>query len=86
MRTTITLDPDVAARLRRLAAERGTSLSAAVNIALRTGLEMGHGSPGPYEEQVVSLGVRPGIDVTKALRLAGELEDDATIRELELRK
>ncbi len=29
------------------------------------------------------LGVRPGIDLDKALRLAGQLEDDETVRKLE---
>jgi hypothetical protein len=86
MRTTISLDPDLAARLRRLAAERGTSFTAAVNSALRAGLEAARRDTGRYEEQTVSLGVRPGIDATKALRLAGQLEDEATVRKLELRK
>jgi len=86
MRTTITLDPDIEARLRRVAAERGTSLTGAVNAVLRAGLDAGRGSSVRFEEQVVSLGVRPGIDIVKALRLASELEDQATIRKLELRK
>lgn len=86
MRTTITLDPDIEARLRRVAAERGTSLSGAVNAVLRAGLDAGRGPAGRFEERVVSLGVRPGIDIVKALRLASELEDQATIRKLELRK
>jgi hypothetical protein len=30
--------------------------------------------------------VRPGIDLDKALRLAGELEDDEIVRKLDLRK
>jgi hypothetical protein len=33
-----------------------------------------------------SLGLQPGIDLTKALRLAAELEDEATVRKLELCK
>jgi hypothetical protein len=39
MRTTLTLDDDVAARLHRLRRERDTSLKALVNDALRRGLE-----------------------------------------------
>lgn len=38
MRTTLTLDPDVAAGLERLKESRGLSLKAAVNEALRHGL------------------------------------------------
>jgi hypothetical protein len=40
----------------------------------------------PYREVTRSLGVQPGIDLTKALRPATELEDDETLRKLELRK
>jgi hypothetical protein len=32
------------------------------------------------------MGLRPGIDLTHALRLAGELEDEEIIRKLELRE
>jgi hypothetical protein len=32
------------------------------------------------------MGVRPGVDLDKALRLADELEDAEIIRKLELRK
>jgi hypothetical protein len=86
VRTTITLDPDLAARLKKLAAERGTSFKATVNAAIRAGLDAGRPRARRYEEQTRRLGVRPGVDLTKALRLAAELEDEAAIRELELRK
>ncbi|HEY5892653.1 MAG TPA: CopG family transcriptional regulator [Chthoniobacterales bacterium] len=39
MRTTLTLDPDVACALERMRAQRGLSLKQAVNEALRKGLE-----------------------------------------------
>jgi hypothetical protein len=39
MRTTLTLDDDVAAMLRRLQKEQGTSFKALVNDALRRGAE-----------------------------------------------
>ena len=39
MRTTLTIDDDVAVRLQRLRNERGDSLKAVVNEALRRGLE-----------------------------------------------
>jgi hypothetical protein len=32
------------------------------------------------------MGVRPGIDLTQALRMADALEDEEIIRKLELRK
>ena len=73
VRTTVTLDPDVATRLRRLAAQRGASFKETINATLRAGLEAGRTAGHPYEEQTVDLGVLPGIDLTKALRLADDL-------------
>jgi Ribbon-helix-helix protein, copG family len=87
MRTTVTLDPDLAARLRSLARERGVSFKEALNSALRRGLAQGAiGSTRPYRLASKRLGLRSGIDLEHALRLTGELEDAETIRKLELRK
>lgn len=86
MRTTVTLEPDVAARLQKLASERGTSFKATLNATLRAGLDAGSVSAKPYREQTHELGIQPGVDLTKALRLAAELEDEETLRKLELRK
>lgn len=86
MRTTVTLDPDVAARLRKLSNERGTSFKATINATLRAGLEAGRSEGRRYDEQTTDLGILPGIDLTKAMRLASELEDEATVRKLEIRK
>ena len=87
MRTTVTLDPDIAARLRSVARERGISFKEALNGALRRGLTSGGaGSKRPYRLASRRLELRPGIDLEHALRLAGELEDAEAIRKLELRK
>ncbi len=86
MRTTVTLDADVAARLRQLARERGVSFKTAINAALRAGMDADQGPRVAYAEQVRDLGVRPGVDLTKALDLAATLEDEETMRQLELRK
>ncbi|MGI9112324.1 MAG: ribbon-helix-helix protein, CopG family [Gaiellaceae bacterium] len=86
MRTTVTLDPDLAVRIKELARERGISFKSAINSALRAGLETASGSGRPYSEETRDLGARPELDLTKALRLAAALEDDETIRRLELRK
>jgi hypothetical protein len=86
MRTTITLEPDLAARLRRLAAERGTSFKAALNDTIRAGLEGGSRPGRPYREVTRSLGTQPGVDLTKALALASTLEDEEALRELEARR
>jgi hypothetical protein len=88
VRTTVTLDPDVAEQLKSLARRRNVSFKAALNNAVRAGLaaERGSKSSKPYKMPTYRLGLMPGIDLTKALQLAGELEDQETIRKLELRK
>jgi Ribbon-helix-helix protein, copG family len=85
MRTTVTLDPDLAAKLRALARERGVSFKQALNSALRAGLSAGP-EQRPYRLASRPMGLRPRIDLDHALRLAAELEDEETIRKLELRK
>jgi hypothetical protein len=87
VRTTVTLDSDLAEKLRSLARERGISFKEALNSALRRGLASGSaGSRRPYRLASRRLGLRPGVDLEHALRLSGELEDAETIRKLELRK
>lgn len=86
MRTTVTIDPDLAARLRQVARERDISFKDALNTALRAGLGEQHGAARPYRVRARRLGLRPGIDLDRALRLASALEDEETVRKLELRK
>jgi hypothetical protein len=86
MRTTVTLDPDIASRLQRLATERGTSFKATINATLRAGLEAGTGQGHAYREVTRKLGAQPGVDLAKASQLAAALEDEAIERKLELHK
>ena len=85
MRTTLTLDPDVAARLREMAAERRLSLKEVVNQTLRAGFSR-LDSAVPYRTPTKQMGLRPGSDVRKAAALAAALEDEEIVRKLELRK
>jgi hypothetical protein len=85
MRTTITLEPDVAAKVQDLMRERGISFKEAVNRTLRLGFGQSRQARS-YEVPVRSLGLKAGIDLTKALHLAAELEDEANLRDLEERK
>ncbi|HLI37669.1 MAG TPA: hypothetical protein VKV80_10040 [Streptosporangiaceae bacterium] len=85
MRTTVTLDPDVAARLRDVARERQVSFKEALNSAVRAGLAAGPAAR-PYRTPARSLGLRPGINLDKALEVSSDLEDRELIRKLELRK
>ncbi len=86
MRTTVTLDADVAAALRALAGERGISFKEALNSSVRRGLGRDRGGDAPYRLPVRSLGLRAGVDLDRAGRLAAELEDEQILRKLELRK
>lgn len=56
MRTTVTLDDDVATAVERLRRERGIGLSSALNTLVRKGLAAGDDAPGPFVQRVSSLG------------------------------
>ncbi len=86
MRTTVTLDADVAEQLKREARERGLSFKSVLNDAVRAGLAVDRGQARPYRIPARRLGLRQGVDLTKALGLAAALEDEEIVRRLELRK
>jgi len=86
MRTTVTLDPDVEAKLRAVMRERGVSFKAAINDAVRAGLGGMTPAARPYRMPTAPLGVRPGVNLDKALMLAGEMEDEETLRKMALGK
>lgn len=78
MRTTVTLDDDTFALIRRRMRERGVSFKKALNDAIRDGAA-GRPAPEPFATRVVDLGVA-AINLDRALQLAGELEDEELIR------
>ncbi len=84
MRTTLTLDDDVAKRLRERARERGLPFKRVVNDALRIGLQGGPRRRSRYRVPELELRARPGVELDKALQLAGELEDRELVRKLTL--
>ena len=84
MRTTLTLDDDLAALLRQQAATLGVSFKEMVNRALRAGLsrEMApHDVPVP-KTIPHSFGFRPGVDLDKLNQFADELEAEAAVESL----
>lgn len=85
MRTTVTLDVDVAAKVQDLMRERGISFKEAINQTLRIGFGQKARSKR-YEVPARRLGLKPGIDITKALQMATDMEDQANLRDLEERK
>ena len=86
MRTTVTLDPDVVEGVRSIARKRNISFKAALNDAVRAGLVAERGGNRPYKVQARPMGLRQDVDLTHALRLAGELEDEEILRKMELGK
>jgi hypothetical protein len=85
VRTTVTLDPDTEALVKRLMQERGISFKQAVNQAIRAGLTTKPGET-PVETPTFRMGFRPEIPWDKALSLTAELEDDELVRRLATRR
>jgi hypothetical protein len=82
MRTTITLDPDTEAAVRRLMRDRNLTFKQAVNAAIRAGIAPRRRR---FRSPTADLGP-PRLPLDHALRLAGELEDDELVRKLAARK
>lgn len=81
MRTTLTLDPDVARLLEEEAARQRKPFKQVVNEAIRRGLapraEVGRARR--YRVRPHETSLRPGIDAIALNKLADELEDDAVL-------
>lgn len=82
MRTTLTLDADVADRLQRVVRRSGKSLKGVVNEALRTGLGLTENpvEPSPFRIRAFVDGLQPGIDPEKMTQLADEIETEELAR------
>ncbi len=78
MRTTVTLDPDVEAMLRKEVRRRGQPFKQVLNNAIRVGLRDMSKSEAAFEPLTFDMG-RPRVDLTKAAALAAELEDEELI-------
>jgi hypothetical protein len=76
MRTTLTLDPDVAERIRQALASGKVTLKEVVNRALRAGLNPGTASAKarPFRVEPHASGYKAGVDALKLNQLADELE------------
>jgi hypothetical protein len=80
MRTTVTLDPDTELLLRRRMRERSQSFKQTLNEAIRSGLASGgKDKSAPFRTPTADLGVT-AVNLDRALRLAGELEDEELLR------
>jgi hypothetical protein len=87
MRTTLTLDDQLAKALKEIAHRTGKPFRDVVNETLRGGLQKKGVKPKPYRLKTVSLGgVLGGLNLDKALSIADALEDEEIARKLEMRK
>ncbi len=84
MRTTVTLDDHLLRQLRAMAASSGKPFRQVVNEVLRSGLASRvPADRPPYRWPSFSIGgLAAGVDLDQALRLAGELEDEALAEKL----
>jgi len=88
MRTTLRIDDDLMAELKRAARDRDEPISRVVNRVLRRGLageRAERSTRPPHREETHAMGA-PLADLTKALAVAEALEEDEVRRELERRK
>lgn len=83
VRTVLTLDPKIAAQLEVLARRRNISLETALDDAVRNGLSTESTERTPFRVASRPMGLRPGIDLTHALQLADDLEDEEILLKLE---
>lgn len=84
MRTTLSLDPDIALRLKeRLAERQDASMKEIINQALRIGLQ----SSAPraetrYQIDPHPLGLRPGLDPDKVNQLLDDIEVETALERI----
>lgn len=78
MRTTVTLDDDTLALVRRRMQERGVSFKKALNDSIREGAQ-DRPAPEAFATRAVDLGVA-AVNLDRALQVAADLEDEELIR------
>jgi plasmid stability protein len=76
VRTTLTLDDDVAAKLRAEARRSGRSFKEVVNDLLRTALSARRTTPPlpPFKVRARDLGLRPGLSLDRISELIEQVE------------
>lgn len=84
MRTTVTLDPDTAALVRRRIRERDLSFKQVLNEAVRAGLTHDSTESPPFRTRTAE-GV-PLVELDAALTLAGDLENAELLRKMRMGK
>jgi hypothetical protein len=86
MKATLNLPDDLMLAVKLRAVEENRGLTDMIIDLLRRGLSAERGGERPFKVEARPLDLRPSIDLTKALQLAADLEDEEIIRKLELQK
>lgn len=78
MRTTLTLEPDVAHKARKIAGKLGAPFKVVINRALRIGLEEmeRERKPQPFRTEPKPLGLRPGISLDNIADVLDQLDEN----------
>jgi hypothetical protein len=86
MRTTLTLDPDVAMNVKKRMAEKKLTFKETVNQAIRDGLkaEAKEKKRAPFKVIPHSFGFLPGIDQNKLGQLLDQLDAEEFVRKMNL--
>lgn len=82
VRTTLTLDPDVAALVEEAVHRERRPTKQVVNDALRRGLRASAPADEPYRVRPHHATLQPGVDSGHLNRLVDELEDEAIVEKL----
>jgi hypothetical protein len=80
MRTTVTLDTDVAEELKAIARRRNLPFKQVLNSTVRAGLAAERAGREPFVQKTYPMGAK--VDMTKALQMAADLEDDENTRRM----
>lgn len=83
MRTTVTIEPDLAAKLKELAHRRRASFKATLNDVVRRGLAAQSEAKrlAPFVVEPHAGGFRPGIDPARLNQLLDQLDADDFVAE-----
>jgi hypothetical protein len=84
VRTTVTLDPDTEALIRRRMRERGVSFKQALNDTIREGARENR-SAHTFATATAKLGM-PAVNLDGALRVAADIEDEELLRKTRVGK
>ncbi len=74
VRTTLTIDDDIATRLDQLSRKTGASFKEIVNDTLRKGLEKRPPTPAPFRIKTRDLGLRKGLQIDNIADLMEQLD------------